>query len=142
MSFDDYKEEAWVEKCRKCTHNYYKKGDADTMYCRCRKDCNFKEYKPNQNKDSQSIKKELSIIRKAIKKLGELESIEKDMECQLKVVFKALNNGIYYKNGYVAVVSLVYNPIDKDYEFTLNNGDYVYVYDYKKTWWLKVTKEE
>lgn len=58
-----------LKNVKKCTHNYYKKDDVETMYCRCKKDCNFKEYKPGQSKDSQSTKKELAIIRKAIKNL-------------------------------------------------------------------------
>ncbi len=35
----------WLKKCMKCVHSYYRKNDADTLYCRCRKGkCNFKEY--------------------------------------------------------------------------------------------------
>lgn len=70
--FDDYKEEPWVEKCRKCTHVYYRKNDADTMRCRCRKGCNFKEYKPKKSVNNLKFtdEKMLKIIKKAIKRIS------------------------------------------------------------------------
>lgn len=39
--------EDWVEKCMKCVHCYKRKDDDDTLYCRCRTGCHFKEVKEN-----------------------------------------------------------------------------------------------
>ena len=39
-------DENWMEKCMSCAHCYIRKDDADTLYCRCRNGCHYKEYKP------------------------------------------------------------------------------------------------
>lgn len=46
---DDDKPE-WLVKCKTCTHYYVRKSDADTVYCRCRKGCNYKAYKEGLKK--------------------------------------------------------------------------------------------
>ena len=39
----------WLQKCLSCIHSYYRKNDADTIYCRCRNGkCNFKEKKDSK----------------------------------------------------------------------------------------------
>ena len=35
--------EQLIEQCLNCAHSYKRKDDDDTLYCRCRKDCNYKE---------------------------------------------------------------------------------------------------
>ena len=36
-------EQDWIDRCLKCRHSYFKKADADTMYCRCKNGkCDFK----------------------------------------------------------------------------------------------------
>ena len=40
----------WLVKCKTCTHYYVRKGDEGTVYCRCRKGCNYKAYKGRKRK--------------------------------------------------------------------------------------------
>ena len=35
------KENQWYQVCINCTHSYTTKDDADTLKCRCRKQCKF-----------------------------------------------------------------------------------------------------
>jgi len=42
-------DEFWQDKCYKCVHSYHRVDDADTLYCRCRTGCHFKEYKPKNS---------------------------------------------------------------------------------------------
>ena len=45
--------EDWLTKCLNCNHSYYRKDDADTLYCRCRNGkCNFSNRKHRVRKIS------------------------------------------------------------------------------------------
>lgn len=47
----------WVQKCLSCKHSYYKKDDAEMIYCRCRNGkCNYKPDKTELKNNEQSNK--------------------------------------------------------------------------------------
>lgn len=74
-------------------------------------------------------------------KLSMLEDIEEELGCSLDVLFKALNDGIWYQDRN----KLLYEPLPAFRECCIYVSDfdtYVSPSDYKKTWWLKETKEE
>ena len=80
-----------------------------------------------------------------INKLGMLEDLEDELGCPLEVVFKALQNGVYYED---VANQMRYMPVDLSFNL---EGDFVLYFDgeeyllarnYKKTWWLKEDKSE
>ena len=80
-----------------------------------------------------------------INKLGRLEDLEEELGCPLDVVFKALQNGVYYED-----VANCMRHMDADLHYNFE-GDFVLYFDdeerllarnYKKTWWLKEDKSE
>ena len=47
----------WLQKCLSCKHSYYKKDEADMIYCRCRNgECNYKPDKTEPKNNEQSNK--------------------------------------------------------------------------------------
>ena len=42
-----------LEKCYTCKHVYQRVSDADTLYCRCRKECKYEEVKPRSDADAR-----------------------------------------------------------------------------------------
>lgn len=59
--------EQWVEKCMQCAHSYYRQDDAETLYCRCRNGCNFKEaemhiYIDDISKMAEKLKERLTKL--------------------------------------------------------------------------------
>lgn len=84
-------------------------------------------------------------IGKIENKLGKLEDLEEEIGCPLEVVFKALANGVYYEDvancmKYMAV-DLHLNS-DGEYVLFFDDEEYLLTKNYKKTWWLKETREE
>lgn len=77
--------------------------------------------------------------------LAKYRDLEKQLGCPLEVIIKALTNGIYIKNIYDEMTNfkcrLTYKNEELGWYFNIING-YVMVKDYKKTWWLRETKEE
>ena len=73
---------------------------------------------------------------KAIKKLSKLEDIEDELGCPLDVVFKALKQiEIYSIDECFEDLSLA---VDCGGWYLWNGyGCFLYLKDYKKTWWLK-----
>lgn len=77
-------------------------------------------------------------------KAEKYDQLTEQLGCPIEVVLKALENSFYVKGKlYKGVVKLIYNPLDKDYELELvDENDFVYLYDYLKTWWLKEDMSE
>lgn len=73
--------------------------------------------------------------------------LSEELGCPLKVVFKALKEGIYcfdndneeFRKFYVP---LCFNSSSKQFYWSGNNINYPDLKDYKKTWWLKSDKHE
>lgn len=42
--------ETWAQKCITCKHCYTTKDDDETLKCRCRTGCHYKEVKENERK--------------------------------------------------------------------------------------------
>ena len=96
-----------------------------------------KQYYPNENIDNEEI----------FNKLGKLEDIEQELGIPLEVLFKALKDGIWYRNDY-------YNPSQIDFNFNFKHlivkywfkgwedSDCLEIKDYGKTWWLEEPKEK
>ena len=78
-------------------------------------------------------------------KLGKLEDLEDQLGCPLDVVFKALQNGVYYE---VVANCMKYMVVDLSFNFSgdfilyFDDEEYLLVRNYKKTWWLKKDKSE
>lgn len=82
---------------------------------------------------------------KANFKLGKLEDLEEQLGCPLEVVFKALQNGVYYED---IANCMKYMPVDLhlnlegEYVLYFDDEEYLLTKNYKKTWWLKKDKSE
>ena len=97
---------------------------------------------------------EVEILLNELSELKRLKDLEKELGCPLKVVFKALKDGIIYEtekeNKYVLIPNLIFaqflNEDVDDYHFinydlpNLENNLIVKLSDYQKTWWLKGEK--
>jgi len=90
--------------------------------------------------------KDLNLVTNVLNKLGKLEDIEEILGIDLIILFKALENGIfYYDKTYgeirFATIGIRQKWENKEYELVSGSG-YVYVNltDYGKTWFL--TKKE
>lgn len=84
---------------------------------------------------------------RCINKLGKLEDLEEEIGCSLEVIFKAIKNGIYYKNNARKTIYIKVYFTTNSYktEFVLRdlNDDYALLSrNYKKTWWLKEDRSE
>ena len=85
-----------------------------------------------------------------VKDIEKYWEIEQELGCPLKVVFKALKDGIILENGKLYHCSLSFHKRQKysneDYILICyENGESVVgvnVKHYKKTWWLKGEKNE
>jgi hypothetical protein len=90
-----------------------------------------------------------------ITKLGKLEDLEEQLGCPLDVVFKALLNGVYESytdygdNNSIKIRHREVRGIGEYGLIVINllcsyaECDETFEYkDYKKTWWLKETKEK
>lgn len=90
-------------------------------------------------------------------KLGGLENIEDELDVSLKVLFKALKDGVYKKiNNQIWKcydLDLHYNityhkymlnaySVENIETFEANYDTTLYLEDYGKTWWLEEPKEE
>ena len=96
---------------------------------------------------------ELDLFKDIYCKLERLENIEEKLGCPLEVVYNAQVNGFYGKTKDNEIC--FYNPTEDfiiiDFrldrlQVALSTDFYnvmtFYLSDYKKTWWLSVTKEE
>ena len=87
------------------------------------------------------VQEHREALEQVEKILLEYEAIKKELGCPLKVVVKALKNGIYYPNGNHSKVSLHYYNVTK--QFGLKDDMIInHLKDYKKTWWLKADRSE
>ena len=77
-----------------------------------------------------------------LNKLADLDGLEEELGCSLKIVFKALKNGIYVYNGNHFVVFLKYYKIHNKFRLKDVNGLLYSLEDYKKDWLLKEDKSE
>ena len=80
-------------------------------------------------------------------KLGKLEDIEQELGITLEVLFKALKDGIWLKNGFVNAKYITFYFKYKSLEIYLDYKGIpayttIYSKDYGKTWWLEKPKEE
>ena len=86
-------------------------------------------------------------------KLGKLEDLEEELGCPLEVVFQAIKEGIVFEHNVIhqtiksKSTHLFYFQnkwIIRAYVKIANSENAYdrYLKDYKKTWWLKETKEE
>lgn len=70
-------------------------------------------------------------------KLSKLEDIEEELGIPLEVLFKALKDGIYNRNGYIDYVYLDYALLEGKY-CLITTDDRVFKLEYYgKTWWLE-----
>ena len=80
-------------------------------------------------------------ISKIICKLGKLEDLEEQIGCPLDVVIKAMTSQIYYDIASGTGISVQpFLVVNEDGMFvfdTMGDADYIYLNDYKQTWWLK-----
>ena len=88
---------------------------------------------------------EVEILLNELNELKRLKDIEEELGCPLKVVFKALNEGVYIEVEHLPDVierpRLYCSDDFKCYCFELLYGEYVVkLSDYQKTWWLKGEK--
>lgn len=78
--------------------------------------------------------------------LNRYERIEEELGCPLEVVFKALQNGIYFEESKSIGTSIYYHTLEYEFVIEWYKGKECYGYyllsDYKKTWWLKKDKSE
>jgi len=103
----------------------------------------------------ETIKETLLKAKEQENENSEYKKLEEEIGCPLKVLFKALKNGIY-KYMYFDINNPVFrhfDELDTDGEFLFfeylkhdtygqeENGD-VYLKDYMKTWWLKEDRSE
>ena len=97
--------------------------------------------------------KEPLFIGEVMNKLGKLEDIEVKIGCPLDVVFKAIEDGIWFKSDDFITKNLekdlatrprlYYSDDFKCYRFEIGFGlHYVALKDYGKTWWLKGDRKE
>lgn len=42
-------EDSYVKKCMSCKHSYTRQNESDTLFCGCRKGCNYESKKVVQN---------------------------------------------------------------------------------------------
>lgn len=73
-----------------------------------------------------------------IQKLGKLEDLEEQLGCPLKVVFKALEEGIIDYEGKKHIVVYTGKHLVVVEHDKLQHG--FHTKNYKKTWWLKGEK--
>ena len=90
----------------------------------------------------QNLRKDNLILKEQNSKYRELEE---QLGCPLDVVVKALQTGVYYEDvancmKYM-VVDLHFN-LEGDFVLYFEDGEYLLVRNYKKTWWLKKDKSE
>lgn len=101
----------------------------------------------NSNNDySIYLKKDFTeSLCQAIQKLGKLEDLEEQLGCPIDVVFKALNDGIYYgdnANWMMWVAVDLHINLEGEYVLYFSDEEYLLTKDYKKTWWLKEDRSE
>ena len=100
---------------------------------------NFKEIK-NINPNYVASKEELMY-----EKLGKLEDLEEQLGCPLKVVVKALKDGIYTldlpREDLIKQVDLKLSNRETEW-YLINNIMCVNLKDYKISFWLKEDKSE
>lgn len=87
---------------------------------------------------------QLFNVMNVAKENQKYNQLTEQLGCPVEVAIKALEQSFYVKGKlYKGIVRLIYNPIDKDYELELvDENDFVYLYDYKKTWWFKEDRSE
>lgn len=77
--------------------------------------------------------------KQCVNKLGELEDIEEKLGIELQILFKAIENGIFYLDMDKRIVFMPYINIDfreKEYLFSHISDVLISVRDYGKTWAL------
>lgn len=85
------------------------------------------------------------MVEKELLYAEKYHNLEEQLGCTLEVLFKALNGVIYYMDD--ECLEYAVNPYlvkdDKGLAFDIFDlGSWVYLSDYKKTWWLKEDKSE
>lgn len=94
--------------------------------------------------------KELKLttdMNKALDKLSQLEDLEESLGCPLEVLLKLRNQKYFFlKNGKkYEILNICFEVNVKPYIEYNFRSDYIkaeLVENYKKTWWLKESKEE
>ena len=92
-----------------------------------------------------SISISKNLLQSAYDKLGKLEDIEENLGCPLDVVFKALQNGVYYEdvaNRMKYMVVDLHLNVEGEYVLYFDDEEHLLTKNYKKTWWLKKDKSE
>ena len=90
----------------------------------------------------QNLRRDNQILKELNAKYKDLEE---QLGCPLEVVFKALQNGVYYEDvancmKYM-VVDLSFN-LEGDFVLYFDDEERLLARNYKKTWWLKIDKSE
>lgn len=105
-----------------------------------RSDCN----------DDKEMNDCLDTIKQVLLKAQEQESenakykqLEEQLGIDLLILFKALNNGVYYRNAQKEICFAKPKSLAlTNLSLRVNYSTYKWLYDYKKTWWLKEDKSE
>lgn len=81
-----------------------------------------------------------------VNKLGKLEDLEEELGIDLLTLFKALKDGIYYKNPFTKKIKFAENLVlckSTTNEFYFSGfGGCLGLKDFNKTWWLEKPKEQ
>ena len=104
----------------------------------------FDAYKETQDDD---FCKDIPEMIEALETIKTVVDLQKELGCPLKVIFKALRDGIYiYDKWNYGEQMLHYIPVLKNGEFVCGFGNKEYyirmLSDYKKTWWLRPDRSE
>lgn len=102
--------------------------------------------KEKYNEKVNDLYEPITTTREINNKLGRLEDLEEQIGCPLDVLVKAMTSKIYYDiaSGVGEIVQ-PYLVVNDDGMFvfdTLDDTDYIYLNDYKQTWWLKEDRSE
>lgn len=115
----------------------FKKTDFDDFRENYRYDPTLKRYVRKDDNDLYISKNTFKPLEEELEYADKCHNLEEQLGCPLEVVERALMNGIYTNvyNG-LCIVSRFQDVLSV-------SDDYgVYIKDYKKTWWLKESKEE
>ena len=102
----------------------------------------FQDYKETNDDD---FCKDVNEMVEALDTIKDVVDLQKQLECSLDVLVRAIQDGVYYED---VANCMQYLPVDLrfslDGDFILfcNDDEYLLVKNYKKTWWLKKDKSE
>lgn len=104
----------------------------------------LKALKKVKYNSSDEVVKAFDIIEQALQRLESIDKLQEKIGCPLDVLFKALANEIYDADGFYIALKPYLVIIENDlFVFDVPDADdWIYLKDYKKTWYLKEDKSE